>query len=172
MFAGFWRRAAAFALDYVLILFYLAVLTLMGLVLNSSFGITQWAFAERVRAQATGFLLVTFPVTLYFSLGESSARQATWGKAKLRLQVTDMHGKRIGFWRALARTGLKFVPWELSHTLVWAIAFSNADVPAWVSYGFVLVYGIVGLNLASLVLTKRHQALYDLLARTCVIKQS
>ena len=171
MFAGFWSRAAAFALDYVLILSYLAVLALTMLVLNSLFGITLWMFAERVLAQLTGFLLVTLPVTLYFSFGESSARKATWGKAKLRLQVTDLRGKRIGLWKALARTGLKFVPWELSHTLVWAIAFSNADVPAWVNYGFVLVYGWIGLNLASLVLTKKHQALYDLLARTCVVKK-
>jgi uncharacterized RDD family membrane protein YckC len=171
MYAGFWSRAAAFALDYVLILLYLTLLTLTVLVLNSFFGITQWMFAERVRAQVSTFLLVTLPVTLYFSLGESSVRKATWGKAKLRIQVTDLRGKRIGLWRALARTGLKFVPWELSHTLVWTIAFSNADVPTWVNYGFVLVYGLIGLNLASLVLTKRHQALYDLLARTCVIKK-
>lgn len=171
MFAGFWSRAAAFALDYVLILSYLAVLALTMLVLNSFLGITAWMFAERVRAQVTGFLLVTLPVTLYFSFGESSARKATWGKAKLRIQVTDRRGKRIGLWRALARTGLKFIPWELSHTLIWTITFSNAEVPAWVHYGFVLVYGWIGLNLASLVLTKKHQALYDLLARTCVMKK-
>lgn len=171
MFAGFWSRAAAFALDYVLILFYLAALTLTIFVFNSFFSVTQWMFAERVRAQVSAFLLVTLPVTLYFSLGESSARKATWGKAKLRIQVADLHGKRIGLWRALARSGLKFVPWELSHTLVWTIAFSTIDVPTWVNYGFVLVYGLIGLNLASLALTKRHQALYDLLARTCVIKK-
>lgn len=172
MYAGFWSRAAAFALDYVLILFYLALLTSIMLLLNSFFGITQWMFAERVRAQVTGFLLITLPVALYFSLGESSARKATWGKTKLRVQVTDVRGKRIGLWTALARTGLKFVPWELSHTLVWTIVFSNGDVPAWVNYGFVLVYGLIGLNLASLALTKKHQALYDLLARTCVLKLS
>lgn len=172
MFAGVWRRSAAFALDYVVILFYLAVLTVIGLLLNSSFGTMQWVFSDRVRAQLAGFLLVTLPVALYFSLGESSARKATWGKAKLGIQVTDQSGRRISVWRALARTGLKFVPWELSHTLIWTITFSNAQSPVWVNYGFVLVYGLVGLNLASLALTRRHQTLYDLLARTCVIKQS
>jgi uncharacterized RDD family membrane protein YckC len=171
-FAGVWRRVAAFALDYILILFYLALLTLIMLALDSFFGITQWLFAERIRAQVSAFLLVTLPVTLYFSFGEASARKATRGKAKLRIQVTDLHGRRIGLWRALARTGLKFVPWELSHTLIWTITFSNANVPDWVNYGFVLVYGLLGLNLASLVLTRKHQALYDLLAGTCVIKQS
>jgi uncharacterized RDD family membrane protein YckC len=171
-FAGVWRRGAAFTLDYILILLYLAVLTLVGILLNSSFGTLQWIFSERVRAQLAGFLLVTLPVSLYFSFGESSPRKATWGKAKLRVQVTDLGGKRISFWRSLARTGLKFVPWELSHTLIWTITFSNTNVPDWVNYGFVLVYGLVGLNLASLVLTRRHQALYDLLAGTCVIKLS
>lgn len=170
--AGVWSRAAAFALDYLLILVYLVLIAAIGLFLNSLFATWDWLFSERVRAQAAGFLLVTLPVTLYFAFGESSVRRATWGKAKLRLQVTDVHGGRVRFWRSLARTALKFVPWELSHTLIWTIAFSTGEAPVWANYGFVLVYGLLGLNVASLVLTKRRQAVYDVLARTCVIKQA
>jgi len=170
-YAGFWRRAGAFALDYVIILFYLAAIALLSLLVNSLFSINQWLFADRVRAQLAGFLLVTLPISLYFALGESSARQATWGKKKLGLKVTDHNGGRISFWRSLARTALKFIPWELSHTLIWEIYFSPQANSVWLNYGFVLVYVIIGLNLASLMMTRKHQTMYDFLAKTYVIKQ-
>ena len=170
LYAGFWKRATAFALDYVIIALYLATLTLISLLLNSFFGVAQWLFSDRVRAQLSGFLLITLPITLYFAFSESSHRRATWGKAKVRVQVTDYHGERIGFWRSLARTALKFVPWELSHTLIWQITFFPMNSPAWVNYGFVLVYGLIGLNLAGILFTKQHQSIYDLLAKTYVIK--
>jgi uncharacterized RDD family membrane protein YckC len=86
------------------------------------------------------------------------------------LQVVNDRGERIGFWKALARTALKFIPWELSHTLVWTLAFSDGNIPGWANYGFIFVYALLGLNLASLAFTKKHQTLYDLLAKTYVIK--
>ena len=170
MYAGFWRRTAAFALDYVIILCYLAVLAAISVLLDSWLSVSQLLFTDRFWAQLTGFLLVTLPVTFYFSLSESSQRRGSWGKTKVGLQVTDQRGGRIHFGRALARTALKFVPWELSHTLVWTIIFSPEESPVWVNYGFILVYGLLGLNLASLAFTKRRQTLYDLLVKTYVIK--
>lgn len=170
-YAGFWQRAGAFALDYVIILLYLATITLLGLLVNPLSSLNQWLFAERGRAQLTGFLLLTLPISLYFAWGESSTRQATWGKRKLALKVTDTNGERISLWRSLARTALKFVPWELSHTLIWDIAFSPQSSSNLVNYGFVLVYVLIGVNLASLIMTKRHQTIYDLLAKTYVMKQ-
>lgn len=170
--AGFWLRAGAFALDYILILGYLLGLVLLSLLANAWFDPAQWLFTERARAQLTGFLLVTLPVSLYFALSESSTRQATWGKGKVGLKVINEKGERISVWRALARTGLKFIPWELSHTLIWEIYFSPQTTSLWISYGFVLVYALIGLNLASLVVSKGHQTLYDLLTKTYVMKRS
>jgi uncharacterized RDD family membrane protein YckC len=168
-FAGFWKRAGAFTFDYMIILFYLVVITLVGLLTNSLSGANQWLFADRVRAQMTGFLLITLPVTLYFALSEASVRQATWGKKKAGLQVTDYSGGRIRFGRSLLRTALKFIPWELSHTLIWDIYFMPNAVSTWINYGFILVYVLIGLNLASLIFTGKHQTIYDFLARTHVV---
>jgi uncharacterized RDD family membrane protein YckC len=70
-----------------------------------------------------------------------------------------------------ARTALKFIPWELSHTLIWTISFSPRSSSNLVSYGFVLVYVLIGLNLTSLIITKKHQTIYDFLAKTYVVKQ-
>jgi uncharacterized RDD family membrane protein YckC len=170
-YAGFWKRAAAFALDYIIILFYLAALALIGLLINSLFSAASWLFSDRVRAQLSGFLLITLPVTLYFALSESSAQRATWGKKRLGLQVTDYNGGKLGFWRSLARTILKFIPWEISHTLIWAVAFSTVKNPVWLTYGIILVYALIGLNILCLVFTRKQQTMYDLIAKTYVIKQ-
>ena len=168
-YAGFWKRAGAFALDYIIILGYLIGLVLLALLANAIFGASQWLFADRVRAQLVAFLIVTLPVTLYFAISESSASQATWGKRRLKLKVVDRNGNQIGIWRSLARTLLKFIPWELSHTLIWQLYFSPQIESIWINYGFTLVYLLIGLNIASLLLTKSHQTLYDLLTNTYVI---
>jgi len=169
IYAGFWRRAGAFALDYLIILSYLLVITLLFALANAFFGANQWLFADRIRAQAVAFLLVTLPVTLYFAVSESSARQATWGKHRLKLKVADHDGTRVSFWRGLGRTVLKFIPWEISHTLIWEIYFSPQGNSVWINYGFVLVYLLIGLNILTLVRTKTHQTLYDLLTKTYVL---
>jgi uncharacterized RDD family membrane protein YckC len=169
MYAGFWRRAGAFALDYLIILSYLLGITLLFALVNTLFNVNPWLFGERIRAQLTAFLVVTLPVTLYFAASESSRRQATWGKQRLRLKVADHNGKRISFLRACGRTLLKFVPWEISHTLVWTIYFSQDVNSVWTGYGFALVYLLIGLNILSLLLTRKNQTLYDLLTHTYVI---
>jgi len=170
-YAGFWQRAGAFALDYIIILLYLAAMTLLSLLVNSLFSVNLWLFTDRIRAQLTGFFLITLPVTLYFALSESSVQQATWGKQRVQLKVTDYNGERISFWRSFARTVLKFVPWEISHTLIWEIYFSPQTDSPLVNYGFVLVYAVIGLNIASLLMTTKHQMLYDFLAKTYVMKR-
>jgi uncharacterized RDD family membrane protein YckC len=170
-YAGFWQRAKAFAFDYMGIVLYLAFIAGLFVFVNSFTDISQRLFANRVLAQTSAFLLVTFPITMYFAIGESSAKQDTWGKRRMGLKVVDRGGNRIGFWRAFARTLLKFIPWELSHTLIWQINFSTGSFPAFINYGFALVYILIGLNIASLVMTKTKQTLYDFLAGTFVVGQ-
>jgi len=170
-YAGFWKRAGAFVLDYIIIFVYLIVLTLLFLFLNNTSNADRFLFTTRVQSQVMGFLFVTLPITLYFAFGESSSHQATWGKQRLKLKVTDYNGNKVGFWSAFARTLLKFIPWEISHTLVWAIYFSPQTDPMLINYGFGLVYLLIGLNIASLTMTKTHQTLYDFLAKTFVTTQ-
>ena len=55
------------------------------------------------------FLFYSIFYWLYFSLFESSARQATPGKMMLGIFVTDLSGGRISFLRALGRTLAKIL---------------------------------------------------------------
>lgn len=170
-YAGFWQRVKAFAFDYLLIIVYLIVILSASLLMDGILNFEQWLFADRIQAQVSAFLIVTFPVILYFAIGESSVKQATWGKQRMGLKVADHNGDRISFWRAVARTVLKFIPWELSHTLIWEINFSGGLLSKVVNYGLVLVYVLIGLNIASIFMSRTRQSLYDLLSGTFVIEQ-
>lgn len=169
-YAGFWQRVKAFVFDYFIILGYIIAITVAGLLLRQFTDGFEWLFADRVRAQGTVILILTLPVSLYFALGDASPKQGTWSKQRVGLKVEDKHGNRISFGRSLLRTLLKFIPWELSHTLLWEIAFANGETSALINYGYAFVYLLIGLNIVSVFMTKTRQSLYDLLAGTFVIQ--
>lgn len=84
-------------------------------------------------AQGIGFLAMTLPVVLYFTLCECSRWQATLGKRILALRVTDIDGQRLPLRCALLRNAIKFAPWEAGHIVAQQAAFSgDADLPPWV----------------------------------------
>ena len=170
-YARFWQRVKAFVFDYFIILGYLIVITIAGLLLRQYTDGFEWLFADRVRAQVTVFLILTLPVSLYFALGDASLKQGTRGKQRVGLKVEDQHGSQIGLGRSLLRAALKFIPWELSHTFLWEIAFTNGEPSALINYGYAFIYLLIGLNIASVLMTKTKQSLYDLLAGTYVVQE-
>ncbi len=83
-------------------------------------------------AQAVGFLVATLPFTLYFALCESSHWQASVGKRVAKLRVRNRSGERLTFPRAFIRNAIKFVPWELGHTMAQQAFYSeNESFPIW-----------------------------------------
>ena len=86
-YAGFWRRTAAYLIDYVLVMF--AAGLIAGLFASVTRGLTP--------------LVVVASVWLYYTLMESSELQATLGKKAVGIKVTDLEGNRIGFGRATGR---------------------------------------------------------------------
>lgn len=169
-FASLWVRCLAFGLDYIVIALYLVTITVLSLALNAAFPLVpRLLFSNPVAGQVTGFLTITFPVTLYFALLESSPWQATWGKQRQRLKVIRTTGERLSRARALGRTLLKFIPWELAHTCIWQVSFAPQPPSPLVTAGFALVWILVGANVVSLWLSKSHQTLYDQVAGTYVV---
>lgn len=171
--AGLRRRIGAFGIDYLVILAYIAVLVgagaLVRLLLPEA---ARVLFGSALSSQLTGFLSLTVPVSLYFIVSEAGDAGATWGKRRLGMRVLDGEDRSIGIGRSIARTGLKFLPWELSHTLIWQLSFAGGNPPAVVTGGFALVWAIVGANLLSVLLDRQRRALYDRLAGTRVVRRS
>jgi uncharacterized RDD family membrane protein YckC len=167
------RRVAAWLLDYLLIAAYLILLTAASFALRASplrAGF-DGALSRPATAEVLGFLLLTLPVVLYFAIYEASPREATLGKRALGLEVVRLDGYRLSIWRALLREAVRFLPWELSHALLWRVALS-ADrrvLPFWIAVGYGVVYALVLLYLATLFFGSQHRTVYDRLAGSIVI---
>ncbi len=103
-YAGFWRRCVATWVDALVLFFPQAILrVLMGLPVLSYDD--EWGDRTVIVAESLG-VLVTF---LYAAVLECSSAQGSLGQQLLGLRVTDTHGRRIGFGRALARQFAKIV---------------------------------------------------------------
>lgn len=133
-------------------------------------------FADPVFGEAIAFLLLTLPVILYFALQESSGSEATWGKRKMKLRVTDVNGNRLTLKRSLLRSAVKFAPWELSHSIIFRIpgvmlGGSVGSFPPILAVGFSLVWILVITYMVSALISGKHQTLYDRISGTLVISR-
>lgn len=163
---------AATAVDYGLVLGYLAALTVVGAV-GAASGVVPDTFelgaGGRVLAQVVVAALLTVPVTVALA-GWESRRGATPGKRLLGLRVSTAAGERPGFGRALARSTLKVaLPWELAHTAVWNMAAWPGGGGTGLDIGLlVAAYALVGAWLYSLI-ARPGRTYYDRLAGTNVV---
>jgi uncharacterized RDD family membrane protein YckC/type II secretory pathway pseudopilin PulG len=98
IYAGFWKRAVAYLLDWIVLyaLFFVFAL-LFGTVLGQD-------LSGNVYSQPRPWVALQLVVPwLYYALMESSPKQATLGKMALGIRVVDLAGRRISFLRASAR---------------------------------------------------------------------
>jgi len=167
LYATFWDRIKAFAWDYLVILIYILIISILFWFIQVA---NTWLFANRITSQLTIFFSLTLPIIFYFTFAESSIKQASFGKQKMGLKVSDANGNQISFFRALIRNILKFLSWEISHTLIWQINFYPNTNPLLINIGFGFVYLLIGLNILCILITKTRQTLYDLIMSTFVIK--
>jgi uncharacterized RDD family membrane protein YckC len=143
-YAGFWRRAAAFGVDLVLLpIIWFATVMLLAVAGGLLAGIldtsetTDERFLDRAFGPVAATLLLVVPV-LYSAVLEAAAG-GTVGKLILGIHVAEADGGRLRFVRAVVRAIGKLVS-----TLFF------------------------GLGLLPAALTERHQAFHDLVAGTVV----
>lgn len=168
-------RIRAFAWDYLVIWGYLAGVTAIGLLLTLGPVDGLWSefMAEPKRADLVIFLFVVLPVVLWFALSESSGAGATWGKRRVGLVVvTARGGEPLSRGRALARNGLKFLPWQMAHTANFHLAGASAvsgEPPTWPIAVLAATWFLVILYLFGLTRFGGHRPPYDRLAGTVVV---
>jgi uncharacterized RDD family membrane protein YckC len=144
-YAGFWRRAAAFGIDLVLLpVIWFAIVMLLAVAGGLLAGIldtsetTDERFLDRAFGPVAGTLLVVVPV-LYSAVLEAAAG-GTVGKLLVGIHVAETDGSRLRFVRALVRAIGKMVS---------SLFF--------------------GLGLLPAALTERRQAFHDLVGGTVVL---
>jgi uncharacterized RDD family membrane protein YckC len=113
------------------------------------------------------FATLVAPVAVTSALLEASPRQATPGKRRLGLVVVDVEGRRLNRTRSLARSAVKFVPWQMSHTAVFQLLAGSTAA------GYIVLsiaaQTLVVASIATMALDSQHRALHDLIARTRVV---
>ncbi len=144
-YGGFWKRFFAWLLDSVLInsgFFILGGIIGEIVVFLSSSSFESQAPAKAMVEGLKPFLLVIEVVLywLYYTVFESSSKQATLGKLALGIKVTDIEGNRLSFGRATGRHFSKF----LSVILL--------------GFGFIMI-----------AFTEKKQGLHDIIAGCLVI---
>jgi uncharacterized RDD family membrane protein YckC len=165
------RRAAAFALDYLLIAAWIAVVVGLGFALRAAAAdLATQLFGNPITAELVGFLTLTLPVSAYFAISEASTAGGTWGKRRLGIRVVTGEEDRLSLGRSMARTALKFVPWELAHAVIWRFAMPGSAPELLLDAGLVVVWGLVLANLLSALVDENRRTLYDRLSGTVVVE--
>jgi uncharacterized RDD family membrane protein YckC len=121
-YAGFWKRVAAYILDFIILLIPSVIIQrLMGsgaaqATLQQSVLAAPGdphamiaAYGQFYSTMMPAILIGYVVVWLYFAFCESSSWQATIGKLALGIRVTDMQGARLSFSHALGRSAARFL---------------------------------------------------------------
>ncbi len=144
IYAGFWKRVVASIIDSIILeVAGLIGGAIVGAVAGFMLGLAGMEMGiVQLVCSVLGFILGIVANWLYFTLMESSAKQATLGKMALGIVVTDMDGRRISFGKANGRYWAKILS-----ALILCIGFMMA--------GF----------------TEKKQGLHDILAGTLVVNR-
>jgi len=110
------------------------------------------------------FATLVAPVAVTSALLEASPRQATPGKRRLGLVVVDVEGRRLNRTRSLARSAVKFVPWQMAHTAVFQLLAGSTAT------GYIVLSILVVASILTMVVDSQHRALHDLIAGTQVVR--
>ena len=160
--AGPFARLQAQALDLLVVAGWLGFAGAVGVVARA----TGFEFDSAVRNDIFAFTTLVAPVVATFAWQEASGHQATFGKRRVGLRVTDLAGERLNIGRALGRSAAKFLPWQIAHTAVFGLIADSA------STGFIVLaitaQGLVVASVIAMAIDPRHRAFHDWAAGTRV----
>ena len=156
------RRAAAFGLDCLLLFVTLGSLTF----------ILQYVFIDGTPTGPELWVCLLFgfsiPAWTYFSVSDRSRRGATVGKRVLGIRVTTQGGGQLSVSRAVGRTALKVLPWELMHISAFALSKGMDDLTT-VQFVVMTVSNLLSFTyLVFAFLTRGRRSVHDYAASTQV----
>jgi uncharacterized RDD family membrane protein YckC len=159
-YAGFLLRFVAHLIDrlimgFVTFVVIVPVLAIFGISFFGMRSMNEWQNMDDldpgteiamviafIGAYASLFLISIALNWLYYSLMESSQRQATVGKLALGIKVTDMNGNRISFLNATGRY-----------------------------FGKIISGAIFMIGYIMIIFTEKKQGLHDIMAGTLVVRK-
>jgi len=169
------RRIQAFMFDYLVILGYLSLLATAGLFLTLGPVGSGWSalVSTPLRKDLLAFFTTVLPVIAYFAWSERSVDGATWGKRHIGLRVVGPGGCRLSGGQALARSVIKFLPWQMAHTALFHIPgfpMVSADPPAWTVWVLGGMWVLVACYLVGRTRFFGGRTIYDRLSNSHVVE--
>jgi uncharacterized RDD family membrane protein YckC len=146
IYAGFWLRLFAWIIDKIFLIgVNFVVVLFFGLISGIISGIIGLDLVFLFQSNEFKIFLIIIDIGIawaYYTLMESSSKQATLGKMILNLKVTDLEKKPISFEQASARF-----------------------------LGKILSVMTLGIGFLMIAFTEKKQGLHDILAGCLVIKE-
>lgn len=141
-YGGFWKRVAAYIIDWLILMIISIVLMIVLGVFLAFKDLNPEDEAAMMGMSLMGNMITVVITWVYYAGMESSSKQGTFGKSLLGMKVTTLQGERISFLRATARYFSKILS---------ALLFF---------IGFIMV-----------AFTERKQGLHDMIAGTLVVNK-
>jgi uncharacterized RDD family membrane protein YckC len=166
------RRLAAYGLDCLLLFAGLLVLQAVLYPINPIVSMRQrGASFSGTQLHLWVFATATMPFLLYFAAMISSSRQATLGMRWLKLRVGDVTGRRVSFARAILRTAVLLLPFELNHTMMFHAAPPPGETPGVLFWaGISTVWVLIAIYLTAAAGSRWGQSIHDRVAGTRVLR--
>ena len=116
-------------------------------------------------------LTVSIPSWVYFTLSDSSGRGATVGKRVMKLAVRDERGGELSRSRALLRTAVKLLPWELTHVMIFLPEPFGEVLTPFKTGMIVVVNGLLLIWLLAPFMSSSRRAIHDIAAKSEVVSE-
>ena len=104
-YAGFWKRFAAYLIDFI-------IFSILAFVVGFVIGIILYSndpYVDDAVVEMFGGIFGILSTWVFYAAFEASLKQATPGKMALGIIVTDLEGNRITFGKASARFFSKLI---------------------------------------------------------------
>ena len=155
------RRSAAYVIDVILLF---AVLAPAAYLIEPILGFQPSSSSQVWIAAVMSF---SIPAWSYFLISDLSQGGMTAGKRLLQVRVVSITLNKITFGRALTRTAVKLLPWELAH--IFGFALADTVSQAGVSAGLIAANSLIIIYLVILLINAGKMSLHDFIAKTEVV---
>ncbi len=171
----FIKRAMAYMIDCIICYSFVMLVIQWGILsqFREQWGITDEWFQNSLNLEIYVLSTISLPVWIYFTVLDSRKGKGTVGKRWLKFAVVKKNDeKRISMGSSFLRTGLKLMPWEISHLgIVFPVPMYFQEEPV------IRTLTIIGIVLflvymLSVILDKESQIIYDKLLNTIVVDKS
>lgn len=136
--------------------------------LREFIGITDTWFQSSTNMQLYVLTTISLPVWIYFTYFDSEKSKGTFGKRALKLEVKNNQYQNISVGKALLRTILKLLPWEIAHIGVifpTPLYYENEPAVRLLSYIGLLLFAIYVI---SIWIDSKKRIIYDKITGTVV----